>query len=294
MIKHLNGEHETVEYSDNHFIILYDNMEDENYPVHWHNAIEIIMPLQNGFTVCADNTVYDMKERDLVIIPPGKLHSLRSPSNGRRLIFQCDNSALEEIPALRQITRIFSSVIFINSSTNGDLKVIAKKTMLDILDEYFSDSELSETKIYLKLLELLLKVRENQMNEYKNMLKCTPEKLVEYNEKFTAVLKYIDSNYMYDITLDKLAAIAGYSKYHFSRIFRQYSTVSYIQYINTKRTKAAEALLLNPDIPITEVAMRSGFSSITSFNRIFKEIKHCTPSDFKRLYKSAYTKSNDE
>ncbi|MBR6385212.1 MAG: helix-turn-helix transcriptional regulator, partial [Ruminococcus sp.] len=70
---------------------------------------------------------------------------------------------------------------------------------------------------------------------------------------------------------------------HFSRIFRQYNSMSYTQYINTRRTKAAEQLLSDPKISVTEAAMRSGFKSITTFNRIFREIKHCTPSDFRKL-----------
>ena len=88
---------------------------------------------------------------------------------------------------------------------------------------------------------------------------------------------------MYDISLDQLADIAGYSKFHFSRIFRQYNSMSYTQYINARRTKAAEQLLSDPKISITEAAMQSGFKSITTFNRIFREIKHCTPSDFRKL-----------
>ena len=87
------------------------------------------------------------------------------------------------------------------------------------------------------------------------------------------------------IELSKLADIAGYSKYHFSRIFKRYNEMSYIQYINKIRTNAAQTLLLDPNISITEVAMRSGFSSITSFNRAFKEVKHCTPTEFKKFYK---------
>ena len=60
--------------------------------------------------------------------------------------------------------------------------------------------------------------------------------------------------------------------------------MSYIQYINLRRTRAAEMLLLDPSISITEVAMRAGFSSLSTFNRIFKEIKHCTPSSYQRFY----------
>ena len=89
---------------------------------------------------------------------------------------------------------------------------------------------------------------------------------------------------MEDISLDQLASLAGYSKYHFSRIFKQYNSMSYIQYINAKRIKMAERLLMDSNLPITEVAMRSGFSSLATFNRTFKEIKHCTPTDFQKLY----------
>lgn len=135
----------------------------------------------------------------------------------------------------------------------------------------------------MEVVGLLTAVREDQLRQNQEKMECDDEKLNEYSEKFGTVLKYIDNNYMYDISLDQLADVAGYSKYHFSRIFKQYNSMSYIQYINARRTKAAEQLLFEPDIPITEVAMRSGFKSLTTFNRIFKEIKHCTPTDFKKL-----------
>ena len=99
------------------------------------------------------------------------------------------------------------------------------------------------------------------------------------------VMKYINQNYMYEIPLEKIASIAGYSKYHFSRIFKKYNNVSYIQYINSKRIKAAERLLIDPNLSVTEVAMRAGFASLTTFNRAFKKAKNCTPTEFKTLYK---------
>ena len=47
--------------------------------------------------------------------------------------------------------------------------------------------------------------------------------------------------------------------------------------------RAAELMLQDPALPVTEVAMQVGFKSLTTFNRCFKEIKHCTPTDFKKL-----------
>lgn len=283
MIKHLSGDFETVEYDTKKYAMLYDNVQTEEYPVHWHNAVEFIMPLKNEYTVTVNSKDYQVPENDVLIVPPGELHSMPAIP-GRRIIFQCDNSILGEISALEPVMRSLNSPILINQELDKELHVLAKKTMLDILSLYTSKSELADVKIYMKVIELFMALREYQLEQQKIVMDCDDEKIDEYSEKFGTVLKYIDTNYMYDITLEQLADVAGYSKYHFSRIFKQYNSMSYLQYINARRTKAAELLLLDPNIPITEVAMRSGFKSLTTFNRIFKDIKHCTPTDFKKLY----------
>lgn len=43
MIKHLSGDYETVEYEEKRCIMLYHNTQYEEYPVHWHQEIEIII-----------------------------------------------------------------------------------------------------------------------------------------------------------------------------------------------------------------------------------------------------------
>lgn len=283
MIKHLSGDFETVEYDTQKYAMLYDNVQTEEYPVHWHNAVELIMPIKNEYTVTVNDVNYFVPENDVLIIPPCELHSMPAIP-GRRIIFQCDNSILGEISALEPVMRSLNYPVLINTDLDKELHVLAKKTMLDILSLYNSKSELADVKIYVKVIELFMALREYQLEQQKIVMDCDDEKIDEYSEKFSTVLKYIDNNFMYDITLEQLADVAGYSKYHFSRIFKQYNSMSYLQYINARRTKAAELLLLDPSIPITEVAMRSGFKSLTTFNRIFKEIKHCTPTDFKKLY----------
>ena len=283
MIKHLSGDHETVEYDKKKYVMLYDNTDNEAYPIHWHDAVELIMPLKNAYMINIANVDYVILENDVIIVPSGELHSMPAVP-GRRLIFQCDNSVLSDSIVLETVMRFISSPVLINSQLDHDLHKLAQRTMLEIQELYNSNSELSDLKIYIKVIELFMALSEFQLEQQKAAMDCDDVKMGEYSEKFSNVLKYIDNNYMYDITLEQLADVAGYSKYHFSRIFKQYNAMSYIQYINARRTRAAEVLLLDPDIPITEVAMRSGFKSLTTFNRIFKEIKHCTPTDFKRLY----------
>ena len=281
MIRHLSGDYETVEYDEKKYVLLYDNTDNEAYPIHWHSALEIIMPVRNSYTVNVGGTDFCAGENEVLIIPSGELHSMPAIP-GRRYIFQCDNEVLEE-PAFESVMRGISSPIMITADSGRDLHILARKAVLDIVSLYSSKSELADVRIYMEVIRLLTAVREDQLRRSQENMECDDDKINEYSEKFGTVLKYIDNNYMYDISLDQLANVAGYSKYHFSRIFKQYNSMSYIQYINARRTKAAEQLLFEPDIPITEVAMRSGFKSLTTFNRIFKEIKHCTPTDFKKL-----------
>ena len=284
MIKHLSGDFETVEYDSKRSFLLHDNHEYETYPIHWHDAVEVIMPLENHYVVTVGDVDFDIPVNDVLIIPSGELHKMPQLIPGRRLIFQCDNSALSGVAAIESIVRGPSAPILINKEMNKELHSLAKKTLLDILSLNNKKNELADVKIYISLVNLLTAVREYQLEKSKQLLDLDDIKLDEYSEKFNAVMKYIDANYMYDISLDRLADVAGYSKYHFSRIFKQYNSMSYLQYINARRTKAAEHLLLDPDLSITDVAMQSGFKSLTTFNRIFKEIKHCTPTDFKKLF----------
>lgn len=285
MIKNLSGVYETVEYENKRSVMLYDNDQTEAYPVHWHNAVEIIIPLSNDFCVISNGVEYHLKEKEILIIPPGELHSMPA-KEGRRIIFQCDDALLSDIGILDSIMPVFNSSIHITPKVDKQLYLIARKNILDIYNNFFSNTPIADTRIYVDLLTMLTSVREFQ-------LKLLSSESDEYainsdgSIKLSRVIKYIDRNFTEDISLDKLAAVAGYSKYHFSRIFKKYQNISIVQYISRKRIKLAERLLIDPELSITEVAMQSGFSSLTTFNRIFKAEKNCTPTEFKKMYRTS-------
>ncbi len=284
MIAHLNGNYETVDYTGNRCFVLYDNIEEEDYPVHWHNAIEIIMPLVNNYRVICAKKEYLLNEREILIIPAGELHSPRA-NKGRRLILICDNNALSPNPAVSELSAVLSEPLLIRNDTDGELLKTLNSFFIDIYTLYSNYSELSGVYIYIKLLQMLARIKEHtnasvRFDEDKNA------------DKFEYIMKYIDKNYMYDISLDSLAKLAGYSKYHFSRIFKKGSTYSFIDLVNRRRIKAASMMLLEADLSIADIAMQSGFSSLTTFNRAFKEIKGCTPSEFKKMYRMSETSEN--
>lgn len=95
------------------------------------------------------------------------------------------------------------------------------------------------------------------------------------------VLYFINAHYMDPISLDDVADSIGISKYYLSRNFKKLTTYSFCDYLNRKRVAAAVEMLLCTDTNITQIAMLSGFQSISSFNRVFHQVMGCSPKEFR-------------
>ncbi len=71
MIETLNGIFETVNYKKSTTLKLYDNIQYEDYPMHWHPAIEIVMPVENGYKMKFANSEVHLREKDICVVCPG-------------------------------------------------------------------------------------------------------------------------------------------------------------------------------------------------------------------------------
>ena len=82
----------------------------------------------------------------------------------------------------------------------------------------------------------------------------------------------------------KSQKIAGFSKYHFTRLFKQFTNNTFYKYLNQKRIELALTFLADPNISVTEAAMQSGFTNPSTFIRVFKAEKGCTPTEFRKMF----------
>lgn len=93
----------------------------------------------------------------------------------------------------------------------------------------------------------------------------------EYKESILKVLNYINQNLTDELSLETLAQVANYSKFHFLKIFSELMSESPKQYIIRLRLeKAAHHRRIFRDLPVSEIALNSGFSSPSVFSRAFK------------------------
>ncbi|MFA9466369.1 MAG: helix-turn-helix domain-containing protein [Velocimicrobium sp.] len=283
MIENLKGIHETVNYKENTNIRLYDNTEAEDYPAHWHTPIEIIMPLENFYSVFYNNHVFELNPGEIIIICPGVIHTLKAPKIGRRIIFQAELSMFHEIKELESVLSLLNPTFIITPKSLPSIHGKLYQYMLEIMEEYKKDSSLTETIIYSRLLEMFALIGRSHVKNIP-LLDTGNIKQKEYTEKFIFICNYISEHCTEELTLEEVASYAGFSKYHFTRLFKQFTNISFYKYVNKKRIATAETLLINPQLTITDVALRSGFSSPSAFIRMFKILKSCTPTEFRQMY----------
>lgn len=100
-------------------------------------------------------------------------------------------------------------------------------------------------------------------------------------------IRYIQSNLSETLTLERLAAVACYSPYHFLRLFRQHTGLTPQYYISSARLQYSKQLLLSSDLPVRDICLEIGQHSLGTFTTRFVQRVGVTPAQFRRMAESA-------
>lgn len=279
--RYMHESQELVDYSSKTSHRIWLNQQTDNYDAHWHTAIEIIVAIENYYDATVGNEHFHINPGEILIVPPNELHSTEAPDWGIRFVYIMDISLISKLKGFSGIKSILMQPLLINRTNYPRVYDEIYKILLLIRNEYFSNNEYSELTIQAHMLNLFVLLGDNYNTANELFPNVGLHKQKEYVQKFNQALEFIDRHYMDDLSLEDVADYIGFSKYHFSRLFKQYTNYTFCDYVTYRRIKVAEEYLANPDYSITEVAMRSGFSSITTFNRLFKQQKGCTPSEYR-------------
>ncbi len=93
-----------------------------------------------------------------------------------------------------------------------------------------------------------------------------------------------DRDFAQPLDLDRLAGVAGLSKYHFLRLFRATYGLTPVAYVSERRIERAQDLLRTTNLTVTEVCHAVGFTSLGSFSSRFRALVGANPSEFQQRY----------
>jgi AraC family transcriptional regulator len=103
----------------------------------------------------------------------------------------------------------------------------------------------------------------------------------DYLQSIYKVIYYIEKNYNDDLTLEELSKVAGFSKYHFHRIFKSIVGENLSDYIRRVRLSNT-TMKFKTNLNITQIAQTSGYETNASFSKAFKKYFGITPREFSK------------
>ncbi|HEY0034815.1 MAG TPA: helix-turn-helix domain-containing protein [Devosia sp.] len=96
------------------------------------------------------------------------------------------------------------------------------------------------------------------------------------------ICDFIAENFREDIDSTDIAAAASVHPKYAMNVFKKSTGMTLNDYVNLMRLSYAQAMLMLDDINVLQVAMDSGFGSLSAFNKSFRKISGMSPSDFRR------------
>lgn len=259
----------------------------QNYAFHWHEMLEIIY-ISNGKTIVSSGGItIEALKGDIVIITPNVIHGFYNAVSGTEVsVFQVGlelfDQGLIDLRDREQKILVFSNKIHIKAKEDNGLHKRLEKMLMETRKEYINKIDGYRLAIKIKLLEFsLIFLREipaqfptqgriGRRNYRREIL----ERL------FLFIHENVDNP---EITLEQAANAAALSKFYFTRYFKEWTGQTFHTYLVRLRISRVEEYLINSDLLITDIAYKCGFSSLKTFNRLFKTYTGISPSDYRTV-----------
>ncbi|MCR4902761.1 MAG: AraC family transcriptional regulator [Butyrivibrio sp.] len=269
-------------------VLLYHNTLSE-YPLHWHNEVELILILSGNLKIKFHNDMQSMIEcskGDVVLIAPGTLHEYLSGSpDGEKLILLFDIGGYSQVSSLVPLLKTLPPFVHVRHKDHSN-ECTRLHGYFDEIDKLYGESdEFLQISVYSLVTLILAKIGSMHIGDAPMPVEVIDNRHKNI-DKIVLVTNYIDSHRSEELTVEQLADLAGFSKFHFERMFKSCMGITCYQYITKRRIIMAKELLGDTDLSVMDIALHSGFSSLSTFNRVFKDVNGCSPSEFRKLYRT--------
>ena len=250
-------------------------------PVHWHDELEIIYVKSGFLTVSISGENYIGTPGDAFVVSPGNLHFMGSQAGEvdyftflfpLKYISFCINDMLED-----KLLEPLKNGHLMISPRIGDA---ASGLCEQLADIYMEKKEgagadiATQIRVKIVLLQFILEMwKKGLVVENDTSGRNTVEK---------EMVSYIQQNYTGTISLKEFGEQFHLSEKYISRYFKEHFHITLSQYVTYLRLEHAKQLLQDTDIPITEIAMQSGYQNVSYFIRSFKKTYEVSPLKYRK------------
>lgn len=286
--------HEVRSY-DSDFMVWHSNYENIGFLAHWHKEIELIYVRSGSCPLSITDHSFTAHAGDLAVCESGVIHYSDSHGMDNSLDFIIfDTSILGQLFQNPGFTFPLVTKEQLESyGLTARLEALIRTVSSELTDKapFYQDVVTSSIQTFWALLKRFHpRADADQLPDGRRS-----RMLSELQE----LLAYIDMHYADNISLEYAAGRMNFSPSHFSKTFKKLMGINFVTYLNMVRVEQAAQELRHTEKKFTDVALSCGFNNIRTFNRVFKEITGCTPSEFLALpdpdlYKRTYYNRRSE
>lgn len=242
---------------------------------HWHNSLEIVLPICGGEYAWVDGRYYKLYQENMMplIINSRSIHAFESGSPKPYIGL----ALLINYQFLKEIYPEIDHIYF--KQPDEEVGMLIKKQLFLINEYYEIESNHKDLLITSALFHLIYLLVEHLSIEKKDKVELKSEK---NKHRITSIINYIDENYQEDLTIELLSEVFHLSEGHLSKLFKENLGMTIKAYISQTRAKEVRNVLLTSDLPLIDIAIMCGFPNVKSMNKVFKDLYQCTPSQFRR------------
>ena len=262
----------------------------KHFPLHWHKYVEIIScpdsnaSYQTAPVIRVNQSTYELSGGDVLFIWPGELHEIVNNTENQLIGLQFNITIFNELPDFAPFMNLFRTFHHIRQAENLSLSQSLLAHIQHMITLQEKRESFSDVEAIICLMEMFI--------EFGTCIKGSVLKGNSHTntvnnstlDKINIACNYIIDNCEQELTLESVADYIGFSSCYFSRIFKQATGYHFVEYLTLQRVKRAQALLSDTSLNITDISYQSGFKSISTFNRVFKQYRSCSPREYRQYY----------
>ncbi len=269
---------ENMEFTEDMPIIIgIHNLSEE--PRHWHNRIEIFLVLSGNLTFIVESETFHLTEDDIILINSNQVHEIVGKDNVTVVLqinysffkkwldessfFHCNSTVYHNTSKYIELKRIIAQLIYINYNDTEH------NELLTISLAY---------QIVLELIKNFRSFDQNQLNQNSKHL-----------QRLRAIIQYLNTNYMDNITLEQIAEKEFLSPSYFSHFFKINMGVSFFNYLTGIRMNHAVNELITTNHTMEQIAANNGFANNRYFVDCFKKKYEMLPKEYRKGRKQEVT-----
>lgn len=250
---------------------------------HFHKEIEFLAVSEGYLAVQTKHHYKVLGPGDVILLGSSQLHRTHKYESGalRYVVFQVDlnqhfdQSTMTYLHVFSELTEPLSQLNYIFEEYEA-----ARREAFQLINDIFREShtrangyELAISSFIKRLLLLLVR------NDYRGLLNASDDEGIL---RIRPALDYVENHLGDKIAVEDVCTLLNLSYHYFIKYFKRVMGLSFVDYVNYKRIKKAERLLLTRDLSIMEISYEVGILNLAQFYKLFKRHNQCSPKEFKQ------------